>query len=71
MNSKPYLSHSDVMMSHVQISVRVDNTTKPAAMTPESRSERRKLIRNGVSISSRAKVASLGIVARKANTAAI
>ena len=71
MNNNPYLSHSVVMMSHVQISVKVDRVTKPAATMPESRSERRKLTRNGVSISSRAKVASFGIVARNANTAVI
>ena len=71
MNKRPYFSHSVVMMSHVQISVSVDRTTRLAATPPESSKDRRKLILNGVSISSLAKVASFGIVARKANTAAI
>ena len=36
MNSKPYLSHSVVMMSHVQISVSVASTTRPMETMPES-----------------------------------
>src|SRR6056300_981906 len=69
MNSKPNLSHWAVKSSQTQIKVKVARRVKANATTLERMRERRKLIRNGVSSSSRAKVKSLGIVARKAKTA--